>query len=83
MPRAAAAPRLQPGRPAHPASPSLPQTGDKVVYSKYAGTELEVQGGNYVLLKVRRRWKLPDRGVALLQPVGGSAAELGLLCCAV
>lgn len=33
---------------------SLPvQNGDKVVYSKYAGTELKVQGGDYVLLKVR------------------------------
>ncbi|KAI7844797.1 hypothetical protein COHA_001677 [Chlorella ohadii] len=27
------------------------KAGDKVVYSKYAGTELEVQGGSYVLLK--------------------------------
>lgn len=61
MHRAAAAPRPLLGQPAHPANPSSPQAGDKVVYSKYAGTELEVQGGNYVLLKVRRRWKLPDR----------------------
>lgn len=30
------------------------QNGDKVVYSKYAGTELKVQGGDFVLLKVRR-----------------------------
>lgn len=29
------------------------QNGDKVVYSKYAGTELKVQGGDFVLLKVR------------------------------
>ena len=29
------------------------QNGDKVVYSKYAGTELKVQGADYVLLKVR------------------------------
>ena len=29
------------------------QAGDKVVYSKYAGTELEVQGDTLVLLKVR------------------------------
>ena len=28
------------------------QNGDKVVYSKYAGTELKVQGADYVLLKV-------------------------------
>ncbi|PRW44534.1 20 kDa chloroplastic [Chlorella sorokiniana] len=27
------------------------KAGDKVVYSKYAGTELELQGGNFVLLK--------------------------------
>ncbi|EFN55162.1 hypothetical protein CHLNCDRAFT_59679 [Chlorella variabilis] len=27
------------------------KSGDKVVYSKYAGTELELQGDNYVLLK--------------------------------
>lgn len=29
------------------------QNGDKVVYSKYAGTELKVEGADYVLLKVR------------------------------
>lgn len=29
------------------------QAGDKVVYSKYAGTEVELQGDSYVLLKVR------------------------------
>ena len=29
------------------------QNGDKVVYSKYAGTELKMQGGDFVLLKVR------------------------------
>ncbi len=28
------------------------QNGDRVVYSKYAGTELQVQGADYVLLKV-------------------------------
>ncbi len=28
------------------------QNGDKVVYSKYAGTELKVEGADYVLLKV-------------------------------
>ncbi|KAL3152158.1 hypothetical protein ABBQ32_001251 [Trebouxia sp. C0010 RCD-2024] len=27
------------------------KNGDKVVYSKYAGTELKVQGGDFVLLK--------------------------------
>jgi hypothetical protein len=31
----------------------LLQSGDKVVYSKYAGTELELQGDTFVLLKVR------------------------------
>ena len=40
---------LQASRP----SPCV-QNGDKVVYSKYAGTELKVQGGDFVLLKVRR-----------------------------
>jgi len=29
------------------------QNGDKVVYSKYAGTELKVEGADYVLLKVQ------------------------------
>lgn len=29
-----------------------PQAGDKVVYSKYAGTEVAVAGSDYVLLKV-------------------------------
>jgi chaperonin GroES len=29
--------------------------GDKVVYSKYAGTELELQGDAFVLLKVRHQ----------------------------
>ena len=28
------------------------QNGDRVVYSQYAGTELKVQGADYVLLKV-------------------------------
>ena len=28
------------------------QAGDKVVYSKYAGTEVAVDGADYVLLKV-------------------------------
>ena len=28
------------------------QAGDKVVYSKYAGTEVAVDGKDYVLLKV-------------------------------
>ncbi len=28
------------------------QNGDKLVYSKYAGTELKVAGADYVLLKV-------------------------------
>ena len=30
------------------------QTGDKVVYSKYAGTELKLQNTEYVILKVRQ-----------------------------
>ena len=29
------------------------QDGEKVVYSKYAGTELKVSGTEYVILKVR------------------------------
>jgi co-chaperonin GroES (HSP10) len=28
------------------------QDGEKVVYSKYAGTELKLQGKEYVILKV-------------------------------
>lgn len=32
---------------------SVMQNGDKVVYSKYAGTDLKVSGDDYVLLKVR------------------------------
>ncbi len=28
------------------------QVGDRVVYSKYAGTELEVNGAEHLLLKV-------------------------------
>ena len=56
--------RRRPPPPAHSSSPLLPalilmprflQAGDKVVYSKYAGTELELQGENFVLLKVGRR----------------------------
>ena len=31
---------------------SYVQNGDKVVYSKYAGTELRFQGADFVLLKV-------------------------------
>lgn len=38
------------------------QNGDKVVYSKYAGTELKVQGGDFVLLKVR-----PSRCIIAVQ----------------
>jgi hypothetical protein len=34
---------------------SVVQEGDKVVYSKYAGTELELQGDAFVLLKVRHQ----------------------------
>ena len=30
------------------------QNGDKIVYSKYAGTELKVSGQDFVLLKVTR-----------------------------
>lgn len=30
------------------------QTGDKVIYSKFAGTDLDVAGEAHVLLKVRR-----------------------------
>ena len=28
------------------------QTGDNVIYSKYAGTEVALEGADYVLLKV-------------------------------
>ena len=47
-------PCILPHAASHP-NPSLPllQVGDKVVYSKYAGTEIELQGDNFVLLKVR------------------------------
>ena len=40
------------------------QDGEKVVYSKYAGTELKLQGKEYVILKVR---SLPP-GAAHCQP---------------
>ena len=69
-------PAPRPARaPPHPANRSPAQSGDKVVYSKYAGTEIELQGDNYVLLKVRR---LPGGGTfqtggAAGGPVGGSA----------
>ena len=35
------------------------QEGETVVYSKYAGTELKVSGGDYVILKVGRGVSLP------------------------
>jgi co-chaperonin GroES (HSP10) len=57
----------------------LLQSGDKVVYSKYAGTELELQGDSFVLLKVRwvqpvgkvleRRRRGPLAGLAMLPGV--------------
>lgn len=53
----ACAPCLPYPAPPRPQPPPQPlrclQAGDKVVYSKYAGTELEVQGEQFVLLKVR------------------------------
>lgn len=74
------------GLPAHPPAvphspaPTLPQAGDKVVYSKYAGTELELQGGNFVLLKVRHRWKLPEQRQRRLSR--SQALALGSACVA-
>jgi hypothetical protein len=38
-----------------PVTMSLLQAGDHVVYSKFAGTDLEVAGTEHVLLKVRAR----------------------------
>lgn len=35
-----------------PSLPAAPQKGDRVVYSKYAGTEVELQSANYIILKV-------------------------------
>ena len=48
------------------------QNGDKVVYSKYAGTELKVEGADYVLLKVRS----PPH----IQPAR-AASCLATICC--
>lgn len=54
-------------------APAPLQAGDKVVYSKYAGTELELQGGNYVLLKVRRGQEASR--------AGGGTGTAGLRAC--
>jgi hypothetical protein len=48
------------------------QTGDKVIYSKFAGTDLDVAGEAHVLLKVRSS-TLPQVAVA--------AAAQGLISC--
>ena len=37
--------------PSHYHHPGAPQAGDKVVYSKYAGTEVELADASFVLLK--------------------------------
>lgn len=49
--RTAAAPRLPLPHSPSPHSPRVAQAGDSVVYSKYAGTELELGAGAHVLLK--------------------------------
>ena len=43
------------------------QTGDTVIYSKYAGTEVALEGADYVLLKVTRICKVV---VSMLPHVG-------------
>lgn len=35
---------------------SAAQDGDRVIYSKYAGTDVQVAGDEHVLLKVRAAW---------------------------
>lgn len=65
------------------------QAGDKVIYSKFAGTELELQGDSYVLLKVRHprarttAWQpAPEASGVGHQPVvglhAGEALQTGL-----
>ena len=53
--------------------PCVLQDGEKVVYSKYAGTELKVSGTEYVILKVRifRHGDPPSRAVASQATCGG------------
>lgn len=41
-----------------PYTVSATQSGDRVVYSKYAGTEVAISGDEHVLLKVRRQIEL-------------------------
>lgn len=53
--------------------PRSPQSGDRVVYSKYAGIEVAIGGDEHVLLKVRRR----GRGAAARAPAGAAAPGHG------
>ena len=48
------------------------QTGDTVVYSKYAGTEVALEGTDYVLLKVS--------GMRVARSPGTPSPRLALSC---
>jgi hypothetical protein len=56
------------------------QVGDKVIYSKFAGTEIKLQDQDHVLLKVRHAVHGPAGALAPAHSRAGRMLTLSLFC---